>query len=108
MTESELDPEAVRRMLDAKFGAWKASKQPTFRFLVRASAPGADQLGGVPMATPGTTWPACGECGRPLQFVAQLGVDADVRLLAFACAKVPCAGWGGKGKGLVAMTARGP
>ncbi|GLY95128.1 hypothetical protein [Actinoplanes sp. NBRC 103695] len=58
-------------------------------------APG-NRTGGLPLAPAGFTWPTCAECDRPLQFLAQLLLDDDRRLLAiFQCANDPglCDEW---------------
>ncbi len=92
---SDLDPEAVRKMLDAQFGAWKPPKQPQFRLLVRAEGAPAEpvsRFGGLPLAPEGTAWPTCKACAAPMQFVGQfLLEDAKSKdltsglLLVFMC-----------------------
>jgi hypothetical protein len=125
MTESELDPEAVRRMLDAKFGPTKMKKlgptkpkkPPTFRFLVRAGVATEDghRVGGAPLLPAGTAWPMCGACARPQQHVGQLSLPllglGDGRLVAFMCVTPGCAGrvtGGRKAKGLAVIAVQGP
>ena len=58
-------------------------------------APG-NRTGGLPLTPDGFTWPTCAECDRPLQFLAQLLLDDDNRLLViFQCANDPglCDEW---------------
>lgn len=92
-----LDPDAVRKLLDAQFGKWKPKKQPLFRLLIHdeggASEGPISRFGGVPLAPKGMDWPTCRKCSSPLQFVAQLRLkDAENKklpdglLLLFVCA----------------------
>ncbi|MFO0600252.1 MAG: hypothetical protein U0228_33390 [Myxococcaceae bacterium] len=52
------------------------------------------RLGGRPLAPSGYSWPACGDCDQPLQFLAQLR-DGDALLLLFSCPDVGCVVGGG-------------
>jgi hypothetical protein len=90
------DPEAIKALLAAKFGAQKAPKQPKFPLLVRAKGaakPDGTRIGGAPRAPKGTAWPSCATCGKPMQFVAQVRIAdagdakiADGLVLVFQCA----------------------
>ncbi|MCX4689562.1 YwqG family protein [Kitasatospora purpeofusca] len=65
------------------------------------------RIGGVPLAPPGTPWPSCGDCGGPMQFLAQIVLDwsgaaatggpgqQDRLLVLFACQNRPgvCQDW---------------
>ena len=54
------------------------------------------RLGGRPFAPADFVWPACGECQRPLQFLAQLR-DGEGLLLVFSCHDVTCVVGGAPG-----------
>ncbi|MFT3768184.1 MAG: DUF1963 domain-containing protein [Minicystis sp.] len=53
------------------------------------------RIGGRPLAPSGFAWPACGECGSPMQFLAQILLRdadpsfADRLLLLFMCQAPP-------------------
>lgn len=54
----------------------------------------AARTGGVPLAPEGAGWPACADCGGPMQFFAHLPVE-DVVLSVFLCRNDPgaCESW---------------
>ncbi|MFF0553243.1 hypothetical protein ACFYUL_30275 [Streptomyces sp. NPDC004311] len=70
---------------------------------VAADAP-VSRTGGVPLAPAGTVWPVCRACAGPLQFLAQLVLDAGV-LALFMCAHRPggCAQWNPSAGGNLAL-----
>ncbi len=43
------------------------------------------RLGGRPLAPKDFVWPSCGDCQRPLQFLAQLLMSGAELLLLFSC-----------------------
>lgn len=54
------------------------------------------RLGGLPLAPHDFAWPSCGDCQRPLQFLAQLVPRSGAELLLlFSCHSTDCAIGGG-------------
>ena len=53
------------------------------------------RLGGRPLAPKDFVWPSCGDCQRPLQFLAQLVTSGAELLLLFSCHSTDCAIGGG-------------
>src|SRR5512147_3002248 len=75
---------------------------------------GASRVGGRPAVPAGFRWPRCGQCGGPMQFVAQFALDdahvvgIDPRrqlLLLFQCQNRPglCDEWDPSGGGNAAL-----
>lgn len=57
---------------------------------------GVTRLGGLPLAPHDFAWPSCGDCQRPLQFLAQLVPRSGAELLLlFSCHFTDCAIGGG-------------
>lgn len=57
---------------------------------------GVTRLGGLPLAPHDFAWPSCGDCQRPLQFLAQLVPRSGAELLLlFSCHSTDCAIGGG-------------
>ncbi|MER2561490.1 MAG: DUF1963 domain-containing protein [Myxococcaceae bacterium] len=52
------------------------------------------RLGGRPLVPASFDWPTCGDCQRPLQFLAQLASSNDL-LLLFSCHATSCVVGGG-------------
>ncbi|KOU87074.1 MULTISPECIES: hypothetical protein [unclassified Streptomyces] len=62
------------------------------------------RTGGVPLGPAGTLWPVCRACAGPLQFLAQIVLDAGV-LALFMCAHRPgrCEQWSPSAGGNLAL-----
>ena len=77
--------------------------KPSERLLILGEPPRAfaphTRIGGVPLAPADLTWPTCARCRAPMQFHAQVVLDADASpqpglLLLFVCANVAtCPRW---------------